>query len=157
MDKTNLPDGYYILDGETEVHDGDEQDGRYGLYVGLPEEGEFLGNLHDRDEVIRLAWQHRNGNLEDHPDEQTEGEVKLAEYEALKDSGEDYVECPRCEGRQTVSAVPTHNVPMASHYEDQMWRYSEDFPCPLCCTYGPDTIDVDKAIDWLQNRVDSGE
>lgn len=88
---------------------------------------------------------------------ETEFEKKLREYQEQKDSGEDYIECPRCEGTQTISAVLTKDVPSAAFYDDQMWRYAEDFPCPLCCSYGPDTIDIDKAIDWLQDKVDCGE
>ncbi len=58
---TELPPGYLIIDGEFEVHDGDEEDGRFGLYVGSNIDDpdlEFLGCLHDRDEVVRLAHEH---------------------------------------------------------------------------------------------------
>lgn len=61
-DLTELPEGYYIIDTD---HDGDSDDGRYGCYKGDPydenSEAEFLGNLDDKAEVIRLAHEHANG------------------------------------------------------------------------------------------------
>lgn len=138
-----LPHGYFLIDNLESPHDGDEADGRWGLYFGDPENGEFLGNLDDRDEVILLAWEHQKEN---------KYQNLLKEYEEKKESGEDYVECPRCEGTQTVSAVLAENVEMAAMTD--RWRYTEDFPCPLCCNYGPDTIDIDKAIEWLEDKVD---
>ncbi len=63
-DVTELPEGYYIIDAEEDEHDGDADDGRYGLYKGDPYDDdadiEFLGNLHDEAEVIRLAHEHKN-------------------------------------------------------------------------------------------------
>lgn len=50
-----LPEGYSIIDGEEEVHDCDIEDGRYCLYS--PDE-EPLANLHERDELIPIAWEH---------------------------------------------------------------------------------------------------
>lgn len=65
-DKTELPEGYFIIDGEEDTHDGDVDDGRYGCYKGNPhedEDAEFLGNLDDKAEVIRLAHEHAAGNM----------------------------------------------------------------------------------------------
>jgi hypothetical protein len=62
IEMRELPAGYFIIDAEVEPHDGDEDDGRYGLYCGDvndPEEAEFLGNLDDREEVVRLAHEHQ--------------------------------------------------------------------------------------------------
>lgn len=64
-DTTELPEGYYIIDSEIDEHDGDSEDGRYGCYKGDPyenDDAEFLGNLHDKAEVIRLAHEHANQN-----------------------------------------------------------------------------------------------
>lgn len=63
-DKTELPEGYFIIDTD---HDGDADDGRYGCYRGDPhenEDAEFLGNLHDKAEVIRLAHEHAEQHKE---------------------------------------------------------------------------------------------
>lgn len=52
---TELPAGYYIIDGLEAPHDADEVDGRYCLYT--PED-EPIANLHDYDELLRFAWEH---------------------------------------------------------------------------------------------------
>lgn len=66
----DLPDNYFIIDGDETPHDGDETDGRFGLYAGDPEvDGEFLGNLHDREKVVELAWEHAGGILTPEDDE----------------------------------------------------------------------------------------
>lgn len=49
---TELPEGYFIIDSEVEPHDGDEDDGRYGLYRG---DFDFLGVSHDLSEIVYLA------------------------------------------------------------------------------------------------------
>ena len=47
-----LPEGYTIMDSD---HDNDSDDGRFGLYSPADE---FLGNLHDYNTVVALAWEH---------------------------------------------------------------------------------------------------
>lgn len=54
----NLPQGYYIIDGQEEPHDADVEDGRYCLYS--PDD-EPIANLHDRDALIPIAAAHARG------------------------------------------------------------------------------------------------
>lgn len=58
MNDEDLPEGYYIIDGEEQPHDCDVEDGRYCLYS--PDD-EPLANLHDREALIPLAVQHAAG------------------------------------------------------------------------------------------------
>lgn len=53
-----LPEGYFIIDGEVQQHDCDEEDGRYCAYS--PDE-EPLGNLHNLEDLIALTHQHAAG------------------------------------------------------------------------------------------------
>jgi hypothetical protein len=52
---TSLPKGYFIMDGAVETHDCDVEDGRFCLYSP---DGEPLANLHDREALFPIAWQH---------------------------------------------------------------------------------------------------
>lgn len=90
--------------------------------------------------------------IEDEVEELTDAEKKLAEYEKLKAEGEDYVECPRCQGSGTEMAVPMKFV--GSYYAE---REGVEYPCPLCNSPSMITIDIDEAIEWLQEKVDNGE
>jgi hypothetical protein len=73
---------------------------------------------------------------------------KLEEYEAKKEAGEDYPECPRCEGSRYESAVPYEHI-------DDIRPMVEEYPCPLCVTVA--TIDIDDALRWLRAKAEVEE
>lgn len=65
-DEEILPEGYTVIDGTITPHDGDEVDGRYGLYRGTDLESddfEFLGNFHSMLDLCDYAHTHA-GNLD---------------------------------------------------------------------------------------------
>lgn len=54
-----LPPGYFVIDSHDKPHDGDAEDGRYGLYRGDPLDPQhalFQGNLDDLEAIINEAW-----------------------------------------------------------------------------------------------------
>lgn len=54
-DTTELPQGYYVIDGEVEPHDADVEDGRFCLYT--PDD-EPIANLHDQAALTPIAHAH---------------------------------------------------------------------------------------------------
>lgn len=71
-----LPEGYFIIDGEKEPHDADVSDGRYCLYYAGPWSmgedycPEPIVNLDDREALIQIAKEHHaeHGEMEDESD-----------------------------------------------------------------------------------------
>lgn len=66
MNTKVVPQGYTIIDGLIDVHDGDVTDGRYGLYRGNPntdDDFEFLGCSHDYDLTVMQAEAHKKATL----------------------------------------------------------------------------------------------
>ncbi len=75
----------------------------------------------------------------------SEWQDKLALYREKKEQGEDYPDCPRCDGSRYESAVPY------DHMNDYHPK-AEEYPCPLCVTVA--TIDIDEAIAWLKEKAE---
>lgn len=73
---------------------------------------------------------------------------KLADYKALKEKGELYPTCPRCDGDRYESAVPIEEI-------DSLRPMAESYPCPLCVLTA--TIDIDQAIEWIEGKAEYEE
>lgn len=69
---------------------------------------------------------------------------KLERYVALDKQGEDYPECPRCEGSRYVWAASEESIASTNPVLEQ-------FPCPLCVLMG--TISMKDALEWIREQM----